>query len=294
MDTTYPSGETYNGERQVIKTLTTDPLKLYTDIKGNFDALKARAEALLFGGQDEVRRVDLIDKMKQKTQMPWLPPKGIDALLQEAYQRGLWEDMGNGYVTKAPKPKNTSVLVSVQGDPDDKGQVRLKIETVNAGSAPRVHYASEDAVSEQSPVLKDSSLITAALRVRRVDHEVRSSAPDGYIDVCAASDIPDTRAKVFCIAGERLAVFRYDGKISAVSSVCQHQNGPLGEGRIIDGCITCPWHGYQYYPDSGQSPAPFTERIPTFNVRIVDGRVQVDPRPNTPGTSVEPATFSTS
>ncbi len=166
LDTTYPSGETYNGERQVIKTLTTDPLKLYTDIKGNFDALKARAESLLFGGQDEVRRVDLIDKMKQKTQMPWLPPKGIDALLQEAYQRGLWEDMGNGYVTKAPKPKNTSVLVSVQGDPDDKGQVRLKVETVNAGSAPRIHYASDAAVSEQSPVLKDSSLITSALRVQ--------------------------------------------------------------------------------------------------------------------------------
>ncbi|NNG15061.1 MAG: Rieske 2Fe-2S domain-containing protein, partial [Gemmatimonadales bacterium] len=98
----------------------------------------------------------------------------------------------------------------------------------------------------------------------------------------------------FCIAGERLAVFRYDGKISAVSSVCQHQNGPLGEGRIIEGCITCPWHGYQYYPDSGQSPAPFTERIPTFNVRVVDGRVQVDPRPNPPGTPVEPATFSIS
>ena len=136
--------------------------------------------------------------------------------------------------------------------------------------------------------------LAAALRERRVDHEVRSSAPDGYIDVCTASDIPDNRAKVFCIAGERLAVFRYDGKISAVSSVCQHQNGPLGEGRIIDGYITCPWHGYQYYPDSGQSPAPFTERIPTFNVRVVDGRVQVDPRPNPPGTSVKPATFSTS
>lgn len=164
--TTYPSGEAYNGERQVVKTLTTDPLKLYTDIKSNFEALKARAESLLFGSQDEVRRADLLDKMKQKTQMPWLPPKGFDALLQEAFQRGLWEDLGNGYVTRNPKPKRTSVLMSSQGDPDDYGQVRLKIETVNAGSAPRVHYASDGAVSEKSQVLKDSCLITSALRVQ--------------------------------------------------------------------------------------------------------------------------------
>jgi nitrite reductase/ring-hydroxylating ferredoxin subunit/DMSO/TMAO reductase YedYZ heme-binding membrane subunit len=136
--------------------------------------------------------------------------------------------------------------------------------------------------------------LTAGVRERGADRVLRPNAADGYVDVCAVDNIPDDRAKVVCIAGERLAVFRYDGKISAVSSVCQHQNGPLGEGTIIDGCITCPWHGYQYYPDSGRSPAPFSERIPTFNVRVVEGRVQVDPRPNPPGTPVEPATFSLS
>ncbi len=86
-----------------------------------------------------------------------------------------------------------------------------------------------------------------------------------------------------------MALFRYEGKISAVSNVCQHQNGPLGEGRVIDGCITCPWHGYQYEPESGASPPPFTEKIPTFRVRVEGGQVFVDPTPNLPGTRVEPA-----
>ncbi len=45
------------------------------------------------------------------------------------------------------------------------------------------------------------------------------------------------------LSGERVAVFRYEGKISALSSVCQHQNGPLGEGQIIDGCVTCIFSG---------------------------------------------------
>jgi nitrite reductase/ring-hydroxylating ferredoxin subunit len=91
------------------------------------------------------------------------------------------------------------------------------------------------------------------------------------------------------LAGERVAVFRYDGKVSAISNVCQHQNGPLGEGKIVDGCVTCPWHGYQYLPESGASPPPFTERVPTFRVRLEGDRVLVHPRPNPAGTRVEPA-----
>ena len=120
-----------------------------------------------------------------------------------------------------------------------------------------------------------------------------AAAEDTAVEVCAVSDIRLDRARTFLLGGERVAVFRYraDGgeRIAAVSNVCQHQNGPLGEGRVIDGCITCPWHGYQYRPEDGCSPPPFTERIPTFNVRVADGRVLVDPRPNPPGTRAEPA-----
>jgi sulfoxide reductase heme-binding subunit YedZ len=110
-----------------------------------------------------------------------------------------------------------------------------------------------------------------------------------YVDVCAVDDIPERRAVITCLSGERVAVFRYDGKVSALSNVCQHQNGPLGEGRIVNDCVVCPWHGYEYLPDTGASPPPFTEKVPTFNVRLVDGRVLVDPHPNPPGTRVAPA-----
>jgi len=120
-------------------------------------------------------------------------------------------------------------------------------------------------------------------------HRVTSPAEDGFVDACAIADIPENRARMVCLSGERVAIFKYDGKISAVSNVCQHQNGPLGEGKIVYGCITCPWHGYQYQPDTGASPPPFTERIPTFNVRVKNGRVFVHPKPNPAGTKTEPA-----
>ena len=131
--------------------------------------------------------------------------------------------------------------------------------------------------------------VTAARNEIAIDREDQSPANDDFVDVCAVAEIPDNRARIICLSGERVAVFKYDGKISAVSNVCQHQNGPLGEGKVLSGCITCPWHGYQYEPETGASPPPFVEKVPTFNVGVKNGRVFIHPKPNPAGTKAEPA-----
>ncbi len=145
--------------------------------------------------------------------------------------------------------------------------------------------------SETSPVLAGLlglglTLVTslhlwAGARERRIDER--------FVAVCDIEEIPENRARVVCAGGERIAVFKYDGCISAVSNVCRHQNGPLGEGKIIDGCITCPWHGYQYRPQTGAAPPPFTEKVSTYKTRVVGGQVFVLPAPLPPGTYVEPS-----
>ncbi|HWD18085.1 MAG TPA: Rieske 2Fe-2S domain-containing protein [Verrucomicrobiae bacterium] len=131
--------------------------------------------------------------------------------------------------------------------------------------------------------------LRAAKKETSLDAERLEYAPDGFVDATAVSEIPENRARIVCIAGERVAIFKYAGKISAVSNVCQHQNGPLGEGKIVSGCITCPWHGYQYKPDTGASPPPFREKVSTFNVRVRNGRVFVHPKANPAGTAAAPA-----
>jgi nitrite reductase/ring-hydroxylating ferredoxin subunit/DMSO/TMAO reductase YedYZ heme-binding membrane subunit len=135
--------------------------------------------------------------------------------------------------------------------------------------------------------------LASARKETSPDEEMKITAGDEFVDACAVADIPENRARIVCISGERVAVFKYDGKISAVSNVCQHQNGPLGEGKIVAGCITCPWHGYQYVPETGASPPPFAEKIPTFNVRVKAGRVLIHPQPNPAGTRAEPALIET-
>ena len=83
--------------------------------------------------------------------MPWLPVKGFEKLALEAFQRGVWEDLGNGYLTRKPKPKTTEVIISEDNAPDDAGTVRLKIATVNAGNSPRIHYEED---GEVTPTMK--------------------------------------------------------------------------------------------------------------------------------------------
>ena len=135
--------------------------------------------------------------------------------------------------------------------------------------------------------------IVAGLRELRHDRrgpEAPSAAGETWVDVCGVNEIADGRGRTVAVGcGERIAVFRYNGCISATTNVCAHQGGPLGEGRIIDGCVTCPWHGWQYRPSDGRSPPPFIEKIETYRVRVIRGRIELNPAPLPAGTSVTPS-----
>lgn len=166
LDSARDQTKPFDGEAQVEKTLTSNPLKLYLDVEKDFDPIRDKSQDLLWPeNQDEARWSDVADRYTEQPGMPWLPPKGLDTLKSIACNRGLWEDLGNGYVTKKPKKKRTSVQVIAESDPDDTGEVRLRINAQNAGPAPRIHYAEDGPVNEKSPQLKDQFLTTKALRV---------------------------------------------------------------------------------------------------------------------------------
>ena len=120
----------------------------------------------------------------------------------------------------------------------------------------------------------------------------RDSDAASWIDVGAPSDIPDGKARIVQPQdGESIAVFNDGGTFTAVRNRCAHQNGPLGEGRIVNGCIVCPWHGYEYRLSDGCSPAPFTERVETYPVRQSNGILQVKAIPNPLGHAANPVSL---
>jgi len=115
--------------------------------------------------------------------------------------------------------------------------------------------------------------IAAAWREREAAQE-----HDGWLVVGPPDSIPDKAARIVTAPdGERIAVFRDGNQIGALTNVCAHQNGPIGEGCIVNGLVTCPWHGYEYRLEDGCAPPPFTEKLATYRVRLRDGIVEVDP-----------------
>ncbi len=125
--------------------------------------------------------------------------------------------------------------------------------------------------------------LLALLKGRNLD--AKYSQNSGWINVGDPQSIPLNKAvTVTPKSGERIAVFRQDKGVSAIVAVCSHQNGPLGEGCIKDGLITCPWHGFQFDPETGAAPAPFEDRVQTHEVKIEEGIVWVKAEPDLLGT----------
>lgn len=124
--------------------------------------------------------------------------------------------------------------------------------------------------------------LAAGWKERRLDASKTAAERDGFEETCRASEIAEGRAVVVLAGGVRIAVWRRNDRFYATSNTCRHQGGPLGEGRIIDGCITCPWHGWNYQPEDGCSLPPFKEVVETHALRLLDGHVWVESKPNRP------------
>lgn len=163
LDQTWNQSLPYNGEEQIIKTLSSDPIKLYTDVEQNFDAILDKAQDVLWPqNQDESRWADIEDRYQENAGMYWLPPKGLDNIKVKAIREGKWEDLGGSLVSKKPKKKRTSAQIAQEGDQHEDGTVRLKINPLNAGNRPEIHYHENGTVSPSSPKLNELTLKTKA------------------------------------------------------------------------------------------------------------------------------------
>ena len=81
-------------------------------------------------------------------------------------------------------------------------------------------------------------------------------------------DASELRARVPCsvnVERHRIAVFLYNGRLTAISDICNHKGGPLSEGRLRDEFVTCPWHGWEYSVVTGKGPAGYDEeQVPVY------------------------------
>lgn len=79
-----------------------------------------------------------------------------------------------------------------------------------------------------------------------------SALADGtWVAVGRATDVPLWEGRRVTIDGRRVAIFRTEDGLHAVSADCPHAGGPLQDGLVADGCVTCPLHGRRFDLRSG-------------------------------------------
>ena len=75
-------------------------------------------------------------------------------------------------------------------------------------------------------------------------------------------------AKEFPCGDRVVCVANVNGAITAMDNVCLHMGGPLGQGTIAGGKIVCPWHGWQYDPQTGEAAHNRAAKVAVFKVKI--------------------------
>lgn len=90
------------------------------------------------------------------------------------------------------------------------------------------------------------------------------------IKVASVSDVPSGTAKIVQVKGEPIAIFNVNGSFYATHNTCLHMGGPIGEGIVNDSDLTveCPWHGWTYYLETGETIFDPSKKLKTYKVKV--------------------------
>ena len=87
-------------------------------------------------------------------------------------------------------------------------------------------------------------------------------------------DIPRQGARCVKNGETTIAVFRTsDDRVFAMEDRCPHKNGPLSQGIVHDGCVTCPLHNWVISLETGTAQGADEGSTKTYPVRLDNGEV---------------------
>jgi len=89
--------------------------------------------------------------------------------------------------------------------------------------------------------------------------------------------LPVDRPVLLVVDGRRIALVRRGDTVHALAENCPHAGGPLSEGTVADGAVTCPYHGWVWDLTTGACRAPAHDaRVPVYPVVVEGGEVLIE------------------
>lgn len=113
---------------------------------------------------------------------------------------------------------------------------------------------------------EDVSMMTGreqALAARPAGEDVINFGPEEAV----AARLP----LLFDLGRKPFRLVRHEGAYLAHAAQCPHMLGPLDAAEIVDGAITCPWHGYEFDVKTGTARGGQACKLaPPPNVRVTE------------------------
>ena len=97
-----------------------------------------------------------------------------------------------------------------------------------------------------------------------------------FVTVAKADSLAQGQGATFSVAGRLVAVFNDRGNFFAIDDLCPHMGASLGAGSLDEeGVVVCPWHAWRFKVCDGTWADNPRLKVDTFEVRVVDGDIQV-------------------
>jgi|SRR5579871_870213 len=94
-----------------------------------------------------------------------------------------------------------------------------------------------------------------------------------FVKVASAGELMENSV-LEAMAGETpYAICKVGGKITALSGICPHRGGPLGQGAIHGENVVCPWHAWEWNCATGENDMDPAKKVATVEVKIEDGDI---------------------
>jgi nitrite reductase/ring-hydroxylating ferredoxin subunit/multimeric flavodoxin WrbA len=99
---------------------------------------------------------------------------------------------------------------------------------------------------------------------------------DTWTDLGAIDELRATPLRTVTIGKTAIALSCVDGKFAAISGVCNHVGGPLGDGTLDGDYVVCPWHHWKFHRETGAGEPGFeADQVPSYPLREEGGRLYV-------------------
>ncbi len=90
------------------------------------------------------------------------------------------------------------------------------------------------------------------------------------------AELSETEGARLEIGGQDIAIFRRGDVVFAIGDSCPHMGAALSEGFLDGDCVVCPWHGWTFRLDTGESPFEPDSRVPVYRAVVENGEVYVE------------------